>query len=132
MRIARSIAPLSFALLLFVLAFSPGFERAAHAAAGSIAAGGDRSCAVDSAGAAYCWGDNPGGSLGNGGPILRLAPIPVVGLSSGVAAVATNAAAYHTCAITQAGAAYCWGDGVAGQLGNGSFASSTVPVLVVR
>ncbi len=130
MRIARSIAPRSIALLLFVLAFSPGFERAAHAAAASIAAGGDRSCAVDSAGAAYCWGDNPGGSLGNGGPILRLAPIPVVGLSSGVAAVATNAAAYHTCAITQAGAAYCWGDGVAGQLGNGSFASSTVPVLV--
>ncbi len=36
----------------------------------------------------------------------------------------------HTCALLDGGAAYCWGDGDAGQLGQGNHAESNVPVRV--
>jgi alpha-tubulin suppressor-like RCC1 family protein len=52
----------------------------------------------------------------------------VVGLSSGVAAVAAGSG--HTCAVTQARAIKCWGWNEFGQLGDGSTADRHVPVDV--
>lgn len=76
-----------------------------------------------------CWGDNEGGELGNGsaGPAPDKLPMPVMGLSSGVAGV--GAGDIHTCAIVK-GAAMCWGSNTHGQLGNNSTTSSSVPVQV--
>jgi alpha-tubulin suppressor-like RCC1 family protein len=85
-------------------------------------------CGLTSAGAAYCWGDNSSGQLGDGSTTSRSTPIPV---SGGLSFSAIIAGSLHSCALTSAGAAYCWGWNFYGQLGDGSTADSSVPVRVV-
>jgi alpha-tubulin suppressor-like RCC1 family protein len=84
-------------------------------------------------GAAYCWGQNEGGSLGDGTTVQRTTPVPVLMPTEGGQPVTFThiAAGYsNTCAITTVGHVYCWGQGANGQLGNGSATDSSVPVLV--
>ncbi|HEY5184370.1 MAG TPA: cell wall-binding repeat-containing protein [Actinomycetes bacterium] len=94
----------------------------------SVSAGYLHTCAVGRDGSAYCWGSNGAGQLGAGSDYLP-GPTPprVLGLS-GVTAI--SAGYYHTCAVTGSGLAYCWGDNVAGELGNGTTVGSSVPVRV--
>jgi hypothetical protein len=94
----------------------------------SISAGFDNACAVTTSGAAYCWGDNSNGQLGNGSTTNSLVPVAVTGLSSGVASI--SAGNGLTCAVTTSGAAYCWGWNGEGDLGIGSTTGSLVPVAV--
>jgi alpha-tubulin suppressor-like RCC1 family protein len=49
---------------------------------------------------------------------------------SSTVSTAVSAGAYHTCSLMQSGEVTCWGMGGDGQLGNGSFLSSPVPVEV--
>ncbi len=87
-------------------------------------------CAVTTAGAVRCWGWNVHGQLGDGTTTDRSVPTDVVGL--GVRMVAVSAGRYHACALRDDGAVACWGEGPAGELGNGSrTAYTTVPVWVV-
>jgi len=86
-------------------------------------------CAVTTAGAAKCWGDNYWGQLGNGTTSQRKAPVAVSGLSAGVASIASGSD--HVCAVTTLGAAMCWGFNYWGQLGNNSIVNSLVPVKVL-
>jgi alpha-tubulin suppressor-like RCC1 family protein len=92
----------------------------------AVSAGTRHLCAVAD-GAAYCWGDNSWGQLGNDSETSSAVPVQVQGLSSGVRAV--SAGGQHSCAVVD-GAAYCWGDNFYMELGNDSTSSSLVPVLV--
>jgi alpha-tubulin suppressor-like RCC1 family protein len=82
-------------------------------------------------GAAYAWGNNSFGLLGDGTTTERLTPVPVVGLTSGVTHVAgSSSGSEHSLAI-QNGAVFAWGENSGGKLGDGSaVAYSTTPVPV--
>jgi alpha-tubulin suppressor-like RCC1 family protein len=93
-----------------------------------IAAGGQHTCALTSAGGVKCWGFNAHGELGDGTTTDRHLPVDVTGLGSGVASII--AGGYHTCAITTGGGAKCWGLNTSGVLGDGSRTDRLVPVDV--
>ena len=95
----------------------------------SLMSGAGYNCALTSAGAAYCWGSNIQGKLGDGTTIQRTAPV-AVSMPAGVTFASLSAGWEHTCALTVAGVAYCWGDNYTGQLGNGSFTDSNTPVKI--
>src|SRR3989442_1676092 len=87
---------------------------------------------VTATGAAYCWGANGSGQLGDGtNTTNRLTPVPVQA-PAGVSFAAVTAGAVHTCGITAAGTAYCWGRNVEGQLGDGTTTDRLTPVRVVQ
>jgi alpha-tubulin suppressor-like RCC1 family protein len=107
---------------------SPLFQR--------IASGGFHNCGLDLANQAYCWGFNDQGQAGNGTTATifpdttAAAPDWVIPVSGGLTFDSLTAGYKHTCALTAAGAAYCWGDNTYGQLGNGTTTRSLVPVAV--
>jgi alpha-tubulin suppressor-like RCC1 family protein len=94
----------------------------------AVSVGLGYTCAVTSAGAVRCWGFNGHGELGDGTTRSSAVPVGVVGLGSG--AVGVSAGWSHTCAVTRAGAARCWGQNAFGGLGDGTTESSAVPVAV--
>jgi alpha-tubulin suppressor-like RCC1 family protein len=99
-----------------------------------ISSGGNYTCGVDSTGAAYCWGDDDSGQLGNGN--TSASDVPVAVNTSGALdgrIVSQISAGYgsHVCVLDNSGEAYCWGYNYYGQLGNDTTnAMSIVPVAV--
>lgn len=85
------------------------------------------------------WGTNSEGQLGNGlggyasspvavSPGARSASDPYLQVSAGTGDGMSGGGS--ACGITASGAAYCWGSGTNGKLGNGATAESTTPVAV--
>jgi alpha-tubulin suppressor-like RCC1 family protein len=93
-----------------------------------ITAGDSHTCGLTTTGAAYCWGINDLGELGNGTTGNRSAlPTPVAG---GLTFASLSAGISHTCALTSAGVAYCWGVNDIGQLGDGTTTDRSSPTTV--
>jgi len=101
----------------------------------AITAGLRHTCGIAADSTALCWGNNEDLALGRPygtercfGTPCNTIPQPV---SGGLHFVSVAAGGAFTCGVTETGAAWCWGDGAEGQLGNGStiYASAT-PVRV--
>jgi hypothetical protein len=90
-----------------------------------ISTGDYHTCGLTSSGAAYCWGANSNGQLGDGTTTDSNAngPQRVLG---GLKFASNQPGAFHTCGLTTRGATYCWGRNVEGQLGDGTTTSSGV------
>ena len=94
----------------------------------ALATGAEHTCGI-SENALLCWGDNAAGQLGIGSAAGHHPfPQPVRGLPSPPRALA--AGAVHTCALLAGGVAYCWGQNLHGQLGDGTTENSPIPVQV--
>jgi alpha-tubulin suppressor-like RCC1 family protein len=85
----------------------------------AVSAGERSTCALAATGAVYCWGANELGQLGTGSPNDEPNPSPIIvaGINDATA-IATGR--NHTCATRSGGTVVCWGDGAAGQLGDGN------------
>lgn len=95
----------------------------------ALEAGDTHACAIRTDRTIACWGVNGFGELGNGTTAERwVPPVTVSGIDDAVAVSAGNR---FTCAVRAGGSVWCWGEGGAGQLGNGEQNDSATPVQVV-
>ena len=109
--------------------------------AGGLDFVGQHACGLTSDGKAYCWGYNDDGQLGNGtrtGPEIchsnqnadvacSTRPVAVAG---GLVFRQVSAGGTHTCGVTTDRRAYCWGQNVSGNLGDGTTTRRLAPVAV--
>ena len=114
----------------------------------ALGVGTTHACGLSETGRAYCWGFNLWGQVGNGrieggsedrgiiaGPEDYLPsrggsiPIPTAVMGDLVFDTLV-VGGVHTCGLTSAGEAHCWGQGSVGQLGDGARAHSGAPVRV--
>ncbi|NDG98588.1 MAG: hypothetical protein EBY11_11715, partial [Proteobacteria bacterium] len=94
----------------------------------SLALGHYHTCGLVAGGAAYCWGYNGLGQLGDGTTQDRAAPVAV---SGGLTFTSLGlGGSGWTCGLTGEGRAYCWGYNDLGQLGDGTLLNRSAPVAV--
>ena len=85
-------------------------------------------CGLEGTGAAYCWGDNSTGQLGQG--VVGGADSVPVAVVGGHAFRSIAPGILHTCGVTTDSTAWCWGSNSDGQLGDSSTTSRSQPTLV--
>jgi alpha-tubulin suppressor-like RCC1 family protein len=92
---------------------------------------GNQIMALTSTGRLWGWGNNTQGTLGDGTTVFKSNPVNIgLGIGHDTTFIDFSAADGHTCAITSNGALYCWGNGVAGNLGDGTTISKSSPVKI--
>ncbi|MEK9695151.1 MAG: hypothetical protein VW270_05260 [Candidatus Poseidoniales archaeon] len=101
-----------------------------------LAAGGSHICAVVDNGTAWCWGRDDGNQLGNNAA-ADTSQISDGGSSTPQAVhggitnfIQIEAYTTTSCAVTDNGTVWCWGNNTVGQLGDGTTTSRDYPVQV--
>lgn len=98
----------------------------------AVGGGGSFSCALKNDGTVWCTGGNGSGQIGNNSNTTTFATaaqvVTAAGALTGVSQLSVGS--QHSCAITTAGAAYCWGFNSSGQLGINSTLSSKYAIAV--
>lgn len=93
----------------------------------TVSMGREHSCGLTISGAAYCWGANEAGQLGDGTTTDRHTPVAV---SGNLTFTHISAGDAHSCGLTSSGIAYCWGGNNVGQLGIGTTGNRHTPMAV--
>ncbi len=83
-------------------------------------------CALNSTGDLWCWGNDQNGQLGDQTATDQLMPEKILGLPP-IAAV--SAGAIHTCALATNQHVYCWGNNASLQIGDGTTTNRPAPTL---
>jgi alpha-tubulin suppressor-like RCC1 family protein len=89
-------------------------------------------CAIENK-AAYCWGNNSSGQLGNGRVETQRNTAVKVSATNGFAnnnVAAISHSGLNGC-VLEGGVVYCWGSNNTGPVGDGTLISKTVPHKVV-
>ncbi len=86
-------------------------------------------CVILSGGTVSCWGTNPTGQLGDGTAAHHSAAAVVAFGVTGATSIATGGV--HSCARSDTGSVWCWGDNGVGQFGKGTDTGSYTPVLTL-
>ena len=111
---------------------SDSLIRVANVAAfTTMAIGINHACASGADGQGYCWGGNYDGELGRGAGASAFGPTPAP-INSSAFIKRWAVGQLHTCALTGAGEALCWGIGQSGQLGDSTTTSSQPDPVYVK
>lgn len=95
-----------------------------------LRAGGDHVCAVTFDDVVFCWGNNSVDELGAPTPTTDHSTVPLKVVTGGLVFHRVIPGGAHTCALTAANVAYCWGDNSHGQLGNSVHFHTMTPTRV--
>lgn len=91
-------------------------------------------CARDSSGGVWCWGDNGNNRLGDGTLVSRTRAAPVLVAAGGAAfagAASISVGDQHSCVRKTNGEVWCWGSNFAGQVGDTTTTNAPVPTKVL-
>ena len=94
----------------------------------SISSGSFHTCAALNNGEVYCWGFNAYGQLGDFSTNNSNIPVKARLLENQIP-TQVSSGVFHTCSLLDGGEIACWGDNSVGQLGDGTFTSSTIPII---
>jgi alpha-tubulin suppressor-like RCC1 family protein len=101
-----------------------GQHQFIQVSAGTLA----NTCAVDTNGDAWCWGNNTYGQIGDG-TVGGQKNVPTL-VSGGIHFISISTGLGHVCGITTDSSAYCWGSNQLGQLGDGTTQDHSIPTRV--
>jgi len=94
-----------------------------------LAAGGSTTCAALSDNSLKCWGKGNSGQIGNGATSLsNWTPVYTSLVPASFTVAHIEIGATHSCAISVAGAAWCWGQYNNGRLGTTTSSNSATPI----
>lgn len=101
-----------------------------------VSNGKQHACAVTTSGAAYCWGFNTFGQVGDGTTLTRTRATRVRSVDGAGAPLGDvariDAGSTHTCAVQHDGDVHCAGRNIGGQLGDGTTVDRSLMGPVLR